>query len=60
MKNSIKTTTDSRTYKLMQRKIIADMIGGCWICGPHQGCNYSFYKKSRSWKRFRKTQWKER
>jgi hypothetical protein len=47
-------TMDSRTYKLAMRSIVL----GCPICGPNRGCNGRSKKKQRSWKLFRKKQYK--
>lgn len=44
----------SRTYKL----IVLNYKRGCSICGPHTGCNGITKKEDRSWKKFRKTQYK--
>jgi hypothetical protein len=46
--------TDSRTYKLVE----LNYKRGCPICGPHTGCNGTTKKEDRSWKKFRKTQYK--
>lgn len=60
MKNSNKVrenTVDNRTYK----SVLKDAKDLCPYCPPHQGCNYPRGKKSpdkRSWKNFRKTQYK--
>jgi hypothetical protein len=52
-KQTLQTTTNSRTYKLVMRGIYF----GCPICGPHSGCNSNF-NKQRNWKKFRKTKYK--
>jgi hypothetical protein len=53
---NLKTTTHSRTYKMYQRA----QVLGCPICGPNSGCNrYSKYK-DRNWKKYRKTQYKQK
>ena len=59
MKNyqTLNTTSDSRTYKLTQKRILTNTEGKCWFCGPHTGCNYR-NKRNRSWKNYRKTQYK--
>lgn len=50
----LKTTTDSRTYRMAQRA----KVTGCPFCGPHSGCNWRPSQWDRSWKKFRKTQYK--
>jgi hypothetical protein len=58
-KENLKTTTNSRVYKILKRKMLDNYEGLCPICGPHSGCN--FFKKHRghkNWKEYRKTQWK--
>jgi len=58
-KEKLKTTTNSRVYKILKRKMLDSYEGLCPICGPHSGCN--FWKKHRgiqNWKEYRKTQWK--
>jgi hypothetical protein len=45
---------DSRTYKLVE----LNYKRGCPICGPHTGCNGTTKKEDRSWKKFRKNQYK--
>jgi len=56
MRNSKKLTetTNSRVYKLVR----LNYAKGCPICGPHSGCNSTRSKDDRSWKNFRKTQYK--
>lgn len=55
-KKTSKTTTDSRTYNLTRRQ----MVTGCNICRPHQGCNSTRrWAKHNNWKLLRKTQWRD-
>ncbi len=56
MRNSKKLTetTDSKTYKIN----LKSFGRGCPICGPRSGCNSVSSKDDRSWKNFRKTQYK--
>jgi hypothetical protein len=53
-----KTTTDSRTYKLLQKRILYKDEGLCWYCGLHSGCNSSSMNRNNNWKRYRKVQYK--
>jgi hypothetical protein len=54
-KEVLDTTTNSRTYKIVR----ATETGVCLYCGPHSGCNaYSKNRPRRSWKKYRKHQWK--
>ncbi len=58
-KENLETTTNSRVYKILKRKMLDNYEGLCPICGPHSGCN--FWKKHRgikNWKEYRNTQWK--
>jgi len=59
MKETIKTTTDRKVYKMLKRKAFYDEKGLCHYCGPHSGCN-SIWKirTSKNWKKHRKTQYK--
>ena len=56
----LKTTTSSRTYKLLKRRILNTEKGLCFICMPHSGCNRYSYKVDRSWKNHRKTQYRNK
>lgn len=59
-KENLETTTNSRVYKILKRKMLDKYEGLCPICGPHTGCN--FWKKHRglrNWKEYRKTQWRD-
>jgi hypothetical protein len=59
-KEKLRTTTNSRVYKILNRKMLDNNEGLCPICGPHSGCN--FWKKHRglrNWKEYRKTQWRD-
>ena len=51
-------TADSRTYRLARRRYIATQFGGCDRCGPHRGENRKF-KSDRSWKCYRRYQWRK-
>ena len=51
---TLKYTTDSRVYKMTKRK----MEISCPICSPNRGCNRMRNFYNRSWKHYRKTQWK--
>ena len=54
-KRTIDETTNSRTYKRLRNAIYS----GCPLCSPHKGCNrWTFKRDIRSWKEYRKTQWK--
>ena len=55
-----KTTTDSRTYKLLQKRILYKDEGLCWYCGLHSGCNRYSYRVERSWKNYRKAQYRNK
>ena len=56
MKNRdlIKHTNNSRVYKMTVREEIL----GCPICSPNKGCNRNRNTDYKSWKTYRKTQWK--
>lgn len=60
-KNKIlKTTDNSNEYNRIQKKIISDNSNEAICCAPFQGCNgWGRKKYDRSWKQFRKKQWKE-
>ena len=45
--------TDRRCYTLFTRQ---EQI--CSFCPPHRGCNQRYDGSDRSWKNFRKHQWK--
>lgn len=56
-----KCLVDRRTNFIIHRFKINAAIGLCFICGPKSGCN--FWNEShpqRSWKKHRKTQWKNK
>ena len=60
-KQKLETTTNSREYKIILRKVLDNNEGLCPICGPHTGCNFfKKYRPNRNWKEYRKTQWKEK
>ena len=61
-KKEKKTTTNSRVYNLIYKKSLAKIQGLCNFCPPHSGCNYwnSGSHETRSWKYYRKTQWKNK
>jgi len=50
----LKEITNSRIYKLTAINYKRE----CPICGPHSGCNADSSQDERSWKKFRKTQYK--
>ena len=52
--NELKEINDSRSWKLTY--IYSKF--GCPICGPNSGCNRRRKKQDESWKRHRKTQYK--
>ena len=55
---TVKTTTNSKVYKRLMRKILDNYEGLCPICAPHKGCNsWKKYKGTRNWKKYRKTQY---
>lgn len=59
MKETRKTTTNRRVYKMLKRKALYDEKGLCHYCGPHSGCNSNWrLKTDRNWKNKRKTRWK--
>ena len=47
------TTTNRSVYN----KIAKELYSSCLYCGWHRGCNRIF-RKERSWKEYRKTQYK--
>jgi hypothetical protein len=57
----IKTTNNRYVYNRLYRHELEAKHGLCPFCGPHSGCNYwnGMNKPSRSWKTYRKTQYKE-
>ena len=55
--NIIKTATNSRYYRMARRFSVLSEWGRCTLCAPHNGCN-ARNMSDRSWKNFRKTQWK--
>jgi len=57
-KDIIDDTTDSRTYKAIRWLHLA-LTGktNCSICPPHKGEN-SNWRKDRSWKKYRRRQYK--
>lgn len=48
-------TVSNKIYKSCSKTL----NGLCNYCKPHRGCNRNHYAKERSWKQFRKFQWKE-
>jgi hypothetical protein len=56
-----KTTTNRHVYNCLYKDELEAKHGLCPICPPHGGCNYwnGMNKPTRSWKSYRKTQWKE-
>lgn len=58
-RENLKTTTNSRIYKLLYRDYLDKKAGLCSYCGPHRGCNANWrVKDNRNWKKYRKTQYK--
>ena len=58
-KETLKTTTCRKVYKVLQRLAFYDERGLCHYCGPHSGCNSNWKTSStRNWKNYRKTQYK--
>jgi len=53
--NLMEITEDSREYKMAMR----DILTNCPLCKPHRGCNRKHHREDwRSWKNYRKTQYK--
>lgn len=48
-------TSNSQVYKKLRNAIYS----GCPVCSPHKGCNRMGRYRPRSWKDYRKTQWRE-
>ena len=58
-KETLKTTTSSRTYKFLYRRILYRTDGICDRCRPHSGCNGGHSRTPfKNWKKHRKTQYK--
>lgn len=56
--DELKTTTNVVVY----RRLYYDLILHCNRCAPNKGCNRRYKHKTtpyRSWKKYRRTQWKE-
>ena len=60
IKSVLKNTSNSREYKITRFKKIASNEGLCDYCPPNKGCNSwrGGRKPYKSWKEYRKTQWK--
>ena len=54
-KQTLQITNNSKEYKMTKRELTL----GCNICPPNKGCNRNRDNDFKSWKRYRKTQWKE-
>jgi len=55
------TTTDNRVYKIYLKNFYESRGDiNCAYCPYHGGENYARSRYSRSWKRHRKTQWKQK
>lgn len=55
IQTKIATTDNSREYRLLH----GSTVSGCPICAPHRGCNrWTSRPAYRSWKNYRKSQWK--
>lgn len=60
-KQILERTTDNREYKITRNNQVSLDEGMCNYCPPHGGCNYwRKGKPQRSWKKYRKTQWREK
>ena len=58
-KETVKTTTNSKVYKILKKKALSKKLGLCFICGYHTGCNFwNKNHKIKNWKQYRKLQWK--
>jgi len=58
-KGTLNETGHRRVHKLLYRADINNQESLCHLCSPHKGCNSGFGKQyQRSWKKFRKKQWK--
>ena len=55
-KETLQLTNNSNEYKNAKRQL--DKIG-CPVCPPNRGCNRNRDNDYKSWKRYRKTQWRE-
>jgi len=55
IKKTLQETTDRKTY----RSAANTGHGNCSLCSPNRGCNRN-RKYDRSWKKYRKTQWREK
>lgn len=54
-------TTHPTIYKKAYWRYLCDKHGYCVLCWPHRGCNSERIRcKYRSWKRYRKTQYKNK
>lgn len=53
-KKVMNSTSNGRVYRMTQRRALK-----CSLCAPHRGCNrWTSGRWQRSWKQYRKTQWK--
>jgi len=57
VKKLLKETSNTTVFRRLFRKYTANKEGLCERCKRHSGCNAHF-NKNRSWKNFRKTQYK--
>ncbi len=53
-KKTMENTDNSRVYKLVIRGLLF-----CPICKPNKGCNGDRYRITKTWKEYRKNQWKD-
>lgn len=55
----MKSTDNSRVYKIAYRYHLDSYEGVCSYCPPNKGCNaWRKRRPYKNWKRIRKTQWK--
>ena len=55
----LKTTTNSREYKIAYRQVLDKNLSLCQYCHPNKGCNYWNSRHiTRNWKEYRRHQWK--
>ena len=58
-KVNLKTTTNSKEYKILLMKKLSDEERLCPMCPPNKGCNsWKKPRDLRNWKNYRKTQYK--
>ncbi len=57
-KKELDETTNSKIYKQVFTKAIAKQYKGCEYCSPGYGCNSRRDGTIKTWKAYRKTQWR--